>query len=362
MDTPQTRPLLTLAIASYRHESFIRAAVEGALAQTYSPLEIILSDDCSPDHSFEIMQETVANYSGPHRVVLNRNPRNLGLARHVNHLFAIAKGELFLASAGDDISMPDRAESIWRIWESTGRQAVALDAQTVRIDASGTVIKPAPIAERPFDFLPDGPDLVPAYLHNFRNLLFGATAAWSRRVFDTFGPIPENVVYEDLVLSFRAMLLGGIIHIHDPHVLYRSHENNLVNYSRKRAVCIQQFKEEEARLCLRLQRELTAAQAFRSDLDRALELGLISRSTHATILPGIDRLERARALELRMLNSNWPKSVPVYFQWRNLTAIRYTRFARAALPRSLYYWLRQFKQTARLFAARSSPPQNPAST
>jgi len=43
--TPE-RPLLTFALFGYNQEQYIREAVEGAFAQTYSPLEIILSDDC----------------------------------------------------------------------------------------------------------------------------------------------------------------------------------------------------------------------------------------------------------------------------------------------------------------------------
>ena len=57
MSQSNTRPLLTFGVCAYKQEQFIREAVEAALAQTYSPLEIILSDDCSPDRTFEIMQE-----------------------------------------------------------------------------------------------------------------------------------------------------------------------------------------------------------------------------------------------------------------------------------------------------------------
>ena len=58
----EERPLVTFALFAYNQERYIREAVEGAFAQTYEPLEIILSDDCSTDRTFEIMQEMVANY------------------------------------------------------------------------------------------------------------------------------------------------------------------------------------------------------------------------------------------------------------------------------------------------------------
>ena len=43
------RPLVTFALFAYNQEQYIREAVEGAFSQTYEPLEIILSDDCSSD-------------------------------------------------------------------------------------------------------------------------------------------------------------------------------------------------------------------------------------------------------------------------------------------------------------------------
>ena len=69
------RPLVTFVILSYNEERFIREGIQGAFSQTYSPLEIIISDDCSTDRTFEIIQEEVEGYKGPHKVVLNRNER-----------------------------------------------------------------------------------------------------------------------------------------------------------------------------------------------------------------------------------------------------------------------------------------------
>jgi hypothetical protein len=46
------RPFVTFALFVYNQEKYIREAVEGAFSQTYEPLEIILSDDCSTDRTF----------------------------------------------------------------------------------------------------------------------------------------------------------------------------------------------------------------------------------------------------------------------------------------------------------------------
>jgi|GEM_PF-2700822 cellulose synthase/poly-beta-1,6-N-acetylglucosamine synthase-like glycosyltransferase len=54
------RPLLTFGLSGYNHAHFIENAILGTLSQTYTPLEIILSDDHSSDGTFQIMQHTAA--------------------------------------------------------------------------------------------------------------------------------------------------------------------------------------------------------------------------------------------------------------------------------------------------------------
>src|SRR4051794_34557301 len=108
MSDRRERPAVTFFVMTYNQSRFVREAVQGALAQTYQPLEILFSDDCSTDGTFEIIQETVKNYSGPHTIVLNRNERNLGVSEHLNKIVALANGELIIAADGDDVSNPHR--------------------------------------------------------------------------------------------------------------------------------------------------------------------------------------------------------------------------------------------------------------
>src|SRR6185503_20821734 len=110
MSPSPNKPLLTFAIAALNQERFIREAVEGAFAQTYSPLEIVLSDDHSEDRTFEIMKEMAAAYHGPHKIILNQNPRRRCIGGHINRVVEISSGELIVGSAGDDVSVPERTQ------------------------------------------------------------------------------------------------------------------------------------------------------------------------------------------------------------------------------------------------------------
>ena len=89
-------PLITLALFAYNQERYIKKAVKGVLAQDYKNLEIIMSDDASNDATFQIMKKVVADYRGPHKVILNRNKSNLGIAGHVNRVFELSSGEIVI--------------------------------------------------------------------------------------------------------------------------------------------------------------------------------------------------------------------------------------------------------------------------
>ena len=139
-DPIPARPLVTFALFAYNQEQYIREAVEGAFSQTYEPLEIILSDDCSSDRTFEIMQEMAAAYEGQHEVRMRRNPFNLGTALHVQSAFEISTGQLFVVAAGDDISTENRVSVLVDAWISAGSpegvvhsgREVFRDGQTIK--------------------------------------------------------------------------------------------------------------------------------------------------------------------------------------------------------------------------------------
>lgn len=114
------RPLVTFALIAYNQERYISEAVSGALAQTYEHLEIILSDDCSTDRTFEIMVGMATDYRGNHQIILNRNEKNVGIFSHVMNVFGISNGELIVFAAGDDISVHDRVENVVKVWQETG--------------------------------------------------------------------------------------------------------------------------------------------------------------------------------------------------------------------------------------------------
>ena len=222
------KPLITFALFAYNQERFIREALEGAFSQTYSPLEIILSDDCSSDRTFEIMTKMVENYSGPHKIVLTRNINNQGIGAHINRIMALANGELIVVAAGDDISVPYRVERIYQIYESKKAKAKSIFSNNLTIDEFG---KPYHLQ---YEKLKQGNEFSPSMLVNKDHILSGCSHAWTRDVFSVFGPLMTPLTCEDMVIPFRSALLGQIEYIHEALVMHRMHDKNAwKNYKMK---------------------------------------------------------------------------------------------------------------------------------
>lgn len=223
MPNSEERPLLTFALFAYNQERFIADAVRGALNQTYTPLEIILSDDCSSDRTFEIMQELAAGYQGPNRVIVRRNERNLGLIGHINKVMEEIKGELIVAAAGDDISFPNRVECICQEYLASNRQAYSIFSNAIWIDENGrkmNLLRTRIIDSKDLEIESYASRATPGFIN-------GATHAWRREAFDFFGPLAEGIGAEDTVVPFRSALLGKIRYIHEPLVLYRRNATRL---------------------------------------------------------------------------------------------------------------------------------------
>jgi len=211
------RPLVSVLVLGFNQERFIREAVEGAFAQSWTPLEIVLSDDCSTDRTFDIMREMAAAYSGPHRIVLNRNERNLGISGNVNRLMEVSTGAFVLKFDGDDVSLPTRAERLVRAWLDSGGESKLVFSEVMRIDDEGNVRSRTGI-DREYATVDD-----PTPLEILRAPMFalGASSGWSREIFDRFGPIEEGAIVEDTVLPFRAAAIGRIGYVDEPLVLWR---------------------------------------------------------------------------------------------------------------------------------------------
>lgn len=222
------RPLVTFALFAYNQEKFIHDAIEAALGQDYSPLEIIISDDRSDDSTYEQMSKSIAGYQGTHSITLRRSDENRGVFAHVLDVVRIAKGELIVFAAGDDISAPERVRILVDSWLTGG--AWGLHSNYDKIDDKGNILelgirneeltRPSFELRRYFDISEKDIEIV-----------HGATSAYDSRAFAGIDPErPGFILAEDGMLSLLLNLSKRkISHVNSSLVRYRAHDESLTN-------------------------------------------------------------------------------------------------------------------------------------
>lgn len=207
-------PPVTLLLISYKQQEYIGAAVAGALAQDYPNLEIIISDDASPDDTWNKIQEAVADYRGSHRLKLLHNEQNLGIGGNLDQAVRQSSGELIFIAGGDDISLPHRVSAVVNFWLEQQRQPDLIAAYLVDMTEAGEERDVIRITD--LEQYHDLDDWCRAPPH-----VIGAAQAWTRRLFDRFGGIPKGVVGEDMLMAFRAIAAGNARTLPVPVIKYR---------------------------------------------------------------------------------------------------------------------------------------------
>ena len=204
----------TLMLLTFNQEHFVRDAVLSALAQDCEPIDILISDDASSDGTACIVQNVIAEYSGPHRVRFNQNACNLGIAFHINHCLKLIETDIVVAAAGDDVSNPDRVARILCRFRSTG--ALLVHSRVTYVGSDGEPLDN--FLQSDVLFMRTN-SLALAAVH--MALYIGATGAWHRDLFERYGDFRDPECFEDLIVGFRAALEGRIAFIDDALVRYR---------------------------------------------------------------------------------------------------------------------------------------------
>ena len=97
-------PLVSILMTLYNREVFIVAAIESVLANNYSNWELIITDDCSTDNSYEIAKKFTLK---DQRIRLYKNDKNLGDYPNRNRAASYALGKYLVYVDSDDRMFAD---------------------------------------------------------------------------------------------------------------------------------------------------------------------------------------------------------------------------------------------------------------
>lgn len=94
---------ITVLMSVYNGERYLREAIESILNQTYKEFEFVIYDDCSTDHTPEIIKSFSDN-----RIVYRRNSINQGLTRNLADGVSRSEADYIARMDADDIAYHER--------------------------------------------------------------------------------------------------------------------------------------------------------------------------------------------------------------------------------------------------------------
>jgi glycosyltransferase involved in cell wall biosynthesis len=104
-------PLVSVITPSYKHALYLPEYFEGLLAQTYRNIELILIDDCSPDNSWQIIQDYKPKLEAfLSRVIVERNEQNQGFFRTLRRAQSYVTGDFYSILESDDYFYPSKVD------------------------------------------------------------------------------------------------------------------------------------------------------------------------------------------------------------------------------------------------------------
>jgi glycosyltransferase involved in cell wall biosynthesis len=116
-------PLITTIVTVFNYSRFVREALDDLRDQTFSPIELIVVDDCSTDDSAELVREWMdANSDRFQLCRLVRHCTNQGLAQARNTAFLLAAGKYVFVLDADNRIYP---RAIARLTEAAERSGKA---------------------------------------------------------------------------------------------------------------------------------------------------------------------------------------------------------------------------------------------
>ena len=193
-------PFLTVAIPHYGHRRYLEVVLDSVFSQNIDDIEIVVSDDCSPDDSNQVIPKLLQKSGRAFRYYAQ--PANLGYDGNVRFCLAAAQGEYVLLLGNDDaLAEPDSLQRVTDCLRELGRPDVAFvnyaDFET------GEVTRRAQHTR----LLGSGPDTAIRFFRSFSfvsGLVFGRAAALQHET-----GLWDGSVYYQIYLASRIIAAGG---------------------------------------------------------------------------------------------------------------------------------------------------------
>lgn len=220
-------PLVSVCIATYNGEKFIREQLDSILCQLSANDEVIISDDGSTDNTRSI----ILSYCDP-RIKLFEN-KTLNLTRNQLTIYRVtrnfenalrnASGDIIFLSDQDDVWERTKVQEVLPLFESQNTALVVHDAVLMN---DGHQI----IADSYFQMLKSRPGLLKNIV---KNSYLGCCMAFNKKVLEKSLPFPPNLIAHDIWIGLIAERTGNVVFTGKKLIRYQRHESTVTTSGEK---------------------------------------------------------------------------------------------------------------------------------
>lgn len=212
-------PTLSICIPCYKSERFIRTTIESALDQTSPADEILISDDNSPDRSYEIVKE----YEGVPRVRIIRPPERITLGEHYRFLLENATTDYVCFLSSDDALV---SSFVAKMRQNIEPGVAMIVASTLECDSNLVPVRVKNAALPRESFSPPR-----GFLHfTMGNTYIISVTVFDRRLLLTVPPLlRDGDLATDWYWALSMGVRGKVKFLREPMGYYRVHDSNAAN-------------------------------------------------------------------------------------------------------------------------------------
>lgn len=217
---------VSVAIATYNGERYLREQLDSIYAQTLRPLEVVVSDDGSSDGTLAILEE----YRSRRGLALAVNETRLGLVKNFERVIALCSGQFIALADQDDIWKPEKLEVL--VNEIGAYTLVYGDPQQC-VDETGRMWVDEK-HEHIYRFIRKRGTGKPTRELLAENWVVNHTLMFRRELVGFALPMPSEWLYHDGWLALVATKLAGIKFVDQHLQIYRVHPGSMTYMGERR--------------------------------------------------------------------------------------------------------------------------------
>jgi glycosyltransferase involved in cell wall biosynthesis len=211
---------VSVCLPVFNGRRFLRAAIETVLAQTHKDFELLIADDCSTDDSLAIAEELAKRDK---RIVVWKNPKNLGLFANYNACIERATGEYVKLFAQDDLLIPTNLETHLKIFAENEGISLITGSRNI-IGESGQLVET--LGEFDEDRVIPGDEVIESNLTRYCNWVGEPSCVSFPTKLRSTGFDTTLFHYGDVEYWYRILENGKLYYSSAPLCSFRRHEGS----------------------------------------------------------------------------------------------------------------------------------------